>query len=503
MPLRLRLALLFALATAALITVAGLVFVLQLRVSVDASLDPGLRGRVADIADELSSREPLPTASADEILQLATLDGRLVESSARAGPVFVLDAEQLQRAVAGEVSYTGWVAGDRSRVLATTLSVPDGSPFAAGTTGGPLLIAVGTGTDVSEAAVGHAIVALALGGPPAVLLAGVGAWLLAGAVLRPVERMRRQAAEISDHDLGRRLPVPATRDEVAALGETVNGLLARLQEALERERAFVADAGHELRTPLSILRTELELAARPGRTREALVEAVAAAGQETDRLIRLAEDLLLLARADDRRPFLRLDRVSATELVAAAARGAQSRAADRGVRVAVRGDGAGGAADPRDSDFVLWADPDRLRQAVDNLLDNATRHAPAGSVVEVALSRPRHEVVAIEVADHGPGFPPEFLPRAFDRFERADSARTRDAGGTGLGLSIVRAITEAHGGRVAARNRPGDGASVIIELPDPTGGQRAAAATAHGAPAPGTAARNAAPRPSLPPGRAR
>ncbi|HVG68377.1 MAG TPA: hypothetical protein VM785_09280, partial [Gaiellales bacterium] len=177
MPLRLRLALLFALATAALITVAGLVFVLQLRVSVDASLDPGLRGRVAEVADELSSGEPLPAVGADEFVQLATLDGRLLESSSRAGYEVLLDAEQRRQAIAGEVSFTGWVGGDRSRVMARSLSVPKGSPLAVDTSGGRVLIAVGTGTDVSEAAVGHAVVGLVLGGPPAVLLAGVGAWL--------------------------------------------------------------------------------------------------------------------------------------------------------------------------------------------------------------------------------------------------------------------------------------------------------------------------------------
>jgi signal transduction histidine kinase len=288
-----------------------------------------------------------------------------------------------------------------------------------------------------------------------VLLAGAGAWLLAGAVLRPVERMRRQTAQISDQDLGRRLAVPSTRDEIAALGTTMNALLTRLQEALERERGFVADAGHELRTPLAILRTELELAARPGRSRDDLVEAVTVAGEETDRLIRLAEDLLLLARADNRQLSLRAEPVALPDLLATAARGAATRAASRGVAVVVHGP----------SELPVPADPDRLRQAVDNLLDNATRHAPAGSTVDVTLSTPWPGVVAVEVADRGPGFPPEFLPRAFERFQRAEAARGRDSGGTGLGLSIVRAILAAHGGAATAGNRPGGGASVCIELP--------------------------------------
>jgi two-component system OmpR family sensor kinase len=426
MPLRLRLAMLFALGTAVVIAVAALALVLQLRVSLDASVDAGLRARVRAVADELASEGTLPQLGPTaQIVQLRGLDGRLLASSPVAGTQPLLDATQRQRALAGHVSFTTTVSGDRSRLLATT--VPVG--------GQRVLIVVGTASDVSDAAVDRVETALIVGGPPAVLLAGAGAWLLAGGALRPVERMRREAADISDRDTGRRLAVPSTRDEIAALGATINGLLARLQEALERERSFVADAGHELRTPLAILRAELELAARPGRSREALVEAVNHAGEETDRLIRLAEDLLLLARADNAQPFLRPVPLLLPDLLGGAVRGA--RASARGVTVALRSP----------ADLTVVADPDRLRQAVDNLLDNATRHAPSGSVVELTAGANSTGMITVEVADRGPGFPVKFLPTAFERFHRADAARTRDGGGTGLGLSIVAAITEAHGGR--------------------------------------------------------
>lgn len=449
MPLRLRLALLFTLATAAVIALAGLAFVLQLRVSVDASLDPGLRARAAAMADEVDADGgSAPLGPSDAIVQVSSIDGRVLASSPEAGAQPLLDPVQQRLAVAGEVSFTAAVNGDRSRVLATT--IPTGRGGA-----GRVVVVVGTGTDVSDAAVERATSALLLGGPPAALLAGVGAWLLAGAVLRPVERMRREAAEISDQDLDRRLAVPSTRDEIAALGVTMNGLLARLQDALARERGFVADAGHELRTPLAILRAELELAARPGRSREDLVAAVGMAGEETDRLIRLAEDLLLLARIDNHQPFLRPAPVSLPDLLGMAARGAGARAAERSVSVVVHAPAA----------LDLTADPDRLRQAVDNLLDNATRHAPPGTVVEVTASTTAPHGVAVEVADRGPGFPAEFLPHAFERFHRAEAARTRDAGGVGLGLSIVRAIAAAHGGDATAVNRPDGGAAVTITLP--------------------------------------
>ncbi|MEO7193717.1 MAG: ATP-binding protein [Pseudonocardiaceae bacterium] len=446
MPLRLRLALLFALGAAVVIAAAGLAFVLQLRISLDAALDPGLRARARAVAEELRS-EGLPLLGpADEIVQVRALDGRLLVFSPDAGNHPLLDAAQRQQALAGEVSFTTTVSGNQVRLLAIT---------ALRTGGRRVLVVVGTGTGVSDAAVDRVRTALLVGGPPAVLLAGAGAWLLAGAALRPVERMRREAAQISARDTGRRLPVPTTRDEIAALAVTMNGLLGRLQQALERQRGFVADAGHELRTPLAILRAELELAGRPGRSREALAEAIEQAAGETDRLIRLAEDLLLLARADNAQPFLRPGPLALPELLAAAARGARARATEREVSVLLHSP----------AQLTILADPDRLRQAVDNLLDNATRHAPADSVVEITAVATPAGTVTVEVADRGPGFPPEFLPHAFERFHRAQAARTRDTGGTGLGLSIVAAIAQAHGGQATARNRPGGGACVTLELP--------------------------------------
>jgi heavy metal sensor kinase len=444
-PLRIRLALLFALATAVVVTLGGVALMLQLRLSVEASLDPGLRARVAIVTDELGSEDLTtdPNVGGD-IFQVARPDGTVLRASSQAGPDLLLDVGQQAQAMQGELSFTGTVAGARTRLLATMATTDQGR----------LLVVVGTGTVVSDVAVERVETALLFGGPPAVVLAGLGAWLLAGAVLRPVERMRRQAASITESDLGRRLAIPPTRDEIAALGRTINGLLARLQAAIERERSFVADASHELRTPLAILRTELELARRPGRSRDDLVEAVEAAGVETDRLVRLAEDLLLLARADNEQLIVRPGPVDIPELLADAVRGIALRTPDRAVTVSLT----------CSDSSVIRADADRLRQALDNLLDNAARYAPPGTTVEVR-SHTENGVVTVEVCDRGPGFPIDFLPHAFGRFERAESARSRDDGGTGLGLSIVDAIVSAHGGRATAANRDGGGARLTLELP--------------------------------------
>lgn len=448
--LRLRLALLFAAGTAALITVAGGLFLYQLRDSLDTALDTGLRTRADLFASRLAATSaPITAGRPDDIVQVLAVDGQLVDSSPAAGTVPLLDSAQRRRALINPVGVTRTVAGERSRLLAVPAHLADR----------PVLVVVGTGTDISDTAEERIQTALVFGGPPSVLLSGVAAWLLAGAALRPVDKMRRQVADITDTDRTAAIAVPGTRDEIAALATTMNALLTRLQRALARERGFVADAGHELRTPLAILRTELELAARPGRTRQDLVEAVGSAAQETDRISRLAEDLLLLASADDGPGFLRPAPLALSQLLGPAVAGAAVRGAALkvGVRLHLP------VCPP-----VIFADADRLRQAVDNLLDNALRYAPPGSCVDVAVTTGAHggaPTVVIDVTDSGPGFPAEFLPLAFERFRRADDARARDGGGTGLGLAIVRSIALAHGGRSVVANRPTGGARATIEFP--------------------------------------
>jgi hypothetical protein len=217
----------------------------------------------------------------------------------------------------------------------------------------------------------------------------------------------------------------------------------------------MADAGHELRTPLAILRAELELGARPGRSQEALHAAIVEAGVETDRLIRLAEDLLLLARADNHQPILQLSSTSLSGLLATAVRRGRSR--DRVPPVVIE----------CPDDLRVTVDPDRMLQAIDNLLDNADLHSPPGTPVTLT-ARTEGGNAVIEVVDGGPGLPSGFLPHAFERFRRAEHSRSRHTGGTGLGLSIVRAIAEAHGGSATITNGADGGARATIRLPCPT-----------------------------------
>lgn len=443
MPLRLRLAVLFALATVIAIAVAGVAFLHQLGDDLHEALDSGLRARLIAVTEELATDGTLPSfGPGQEFSVVQNLDGGIVAATPNSSGM-VLTPEQREQALTGEVAFTTEVGGDRTRVLAATTSLGPGR----------VLVVVGTGNDIADDAVERVRGALVVVGPIAAVLAGLAAWIMAAAALRPVEQMRREAASISEHDLERRLAVPATRDEVAALGATMNSLLGRLHDAVGRDRRFIADASHEIRTPLAILRTELDLAARPGRSREALRQAVTGASQETERLIRLSEDLLLLARADNHQPTLHIAEVRLHELLSTGAR--RGRARDHQPPV-----------EPRcPEDLVVAVDADRLLQALDNLLDNAILHTPESTPVRLVAGRGADGGVEIAVIDAGPGLPPDFLPRAFERFHRAEHARSRDTGGTGLGLSIVRSIAEAHGGGATIENRAGGGCRAVLRLP--------------------------------------
>ena len=290
-----------------------------------------------------------------------------------------------------------------------------------------------------------------IGGLAALLLAVAGGYALAVGALRPVEAMRRRAAAITARTPERRLPVPPAKDDLSRLARTLNDMLARLAAALEHERRFVDDASHELRTPLALLRTEVEIALRQPRSQAELEQALRSVAEETERLSQLAEDLLLIARSDNGELPIRREHVSAEELMSTVAKRFALRALERDSSVSV--EAAPGA--------MLDADALRIEQALGNLVENALMHG-AGAVVLAA--RVEGDEVELSVSDEGAGFPPDFAEQAFDRFSRADEARSY--GGSGLGLAIVDLITRAHGGRAEVRNRDGGGAVVSIWLPN-------------------------------------
>ncbi len=267
----------------------------------------------------------------------------------------------------------------------------------------------------------------------------------------PVEELRSEASAISTSEPDRRLPVPETGDELQRLAETLNGMLDRLHHALDRERRFVDEASHELRTPLGVLKAEVDLALKEPRSRDELEAALRSIAQETERLRRLTQDLLVLARSDRGRLPVHRAEVDVSRIVERVAAEFEDRARAGAVRVHVSG-----------TNVRARVDGDRVRQAVENLVDNAIRHAGRGGTVEVRASMDGDRL-RVDVSDSGPGFPGDLLDRVFEPFARADDDREVD--GAGLGLAIVRAVAEAHGGSATARNEMGGGASVSLDLP--------------------------------------
>lgn len=297
----------------------------------------------------------------------------------------------------------------------------------------------------TEAAVRRAV---RFGAPALLALVAAFVWTLVGRALRPVESIRRQVADISESGLDRRVPEPALGDEVGRLARTMNAMLERLQRSAERQRRFVSDASHELRSPLATARTTLEVALTHPETTTPAVTATDALA-ELERMERLIADLLFLARGDEGSPATAGGPVDVDDVVRAEAARVRSRG-----RVTVD---ASAVAPGR-----VWGMAPHLEQAVRNLLENAERHAR--SAVSISLVSTGASVL-LEVTDDGPGVPVEDRARIFDRFVRLDEARGRDAGGAGLGLAITREIVVAHGGEVAVADAPGGGARFVVRLP--------------------------------------
>ena len=448
-PLRLRLAAVFALAMAIVLALAAWTVYLRVASDLDGNLNSQLRSRAQDLG-ALVRRDGSLDATRGRLIErgetfaeLLDGDGRVVDSTAPIGRTVLVSAAERARALrepvfADRTSVPG--LDEHARLLAVRVT-RGGRDF--------VLVVGATRENIAEtlASLRNAFL---VGGPLALLLASLGGYLLAGAALRPIEAMRRRAAAISVASVGERLPVPAGDDEVSRLGTTLNEMLARLEAGLERERRFAADASHELRTPLALLKTELELALRRARTREELEAAIRSAAAEADRVARIADDLLLLARADGGRLPLRLEATDVGDVIESAAGRYAVRARSDERRIVVE------PGPP----LVVAADRLRLEQAVGNLVDNALQHGGG----EVALGAVREDgEVQLHVRSGGPGFPPEFLERAFDRFSRADDARAGD--GTGLGLAIVETIARAHGGSAHVENRPDGGVDAWIAIP--------------------------------------
>jgi two-component system, OmpR family, sensor kinase len=438
LPIRVRLTATFAMAMVLVLAAAGSFVYLRLKSDLDESVTAGLHARASAVLGAGSAAAGAAGEGEEGFAQLLRPDGGVLGSSGGIQED-ALSRSELRRAASGEpVLVERRLDGieGTARVLARP---GDGSR----------LVVVGQSLQDRDDTLANLAASFAVGSPIAVVLASLLGYALATAGMRPVEAMRRRAQEVSLHSAAERLPLPAARDEIRRLGETLNEMLERLGRSFERERRFVADASHELRTPVAVIKAELETVLRAEGHDPQVREALVACVEECDHLAQLAEDLLVVARTGEGELPVHLEQLELHPLLDRVRRRFADRARERGRAIRVEADDGP----------VVCADELRLSQALGNLVDNALRYG-RGEIVLRAHRADRG--MELEVSDEGEGFGADFVDRAFERFARGDRARARD--GTGLGLSIVRTIGEAHGG--GAELVPGTSATVRIWLPD-------------------------------------
>jgi signal transduction histidine kinase len=437
--LRARLIVLFAAGTTiVLLGSLALLYAVLARQTGDA-VDAELAGRSRDLAASVRTGD-VSAVSDDLMAQLYTGTGGVLASSRSVAGHRLLSPAQVTAVRATSLVSLSLPLGHHGQSVRERLLTRRVDPT------GPVLT-VAVPADAVERGSTRQLLVLALAAP--VLAAALGALgrRMVGAALRPVDLLTREAATISTLETGRRLPAVPGDDEFARLAATLDGMLARLAVAFDRERAFVDDASHELRTPLAVLRGEIELALGALDDRAEVEQSLLAARGQVDRLTRLAEDLLLLARGRAGALVVHREPVDLSELAVA--------------EVATLAPIVGLRIDATCAPLVVDADAGRLRQVLANFAANSAAAGATAARIRVDTDR---GTARIEWADDGPGFSPALLDSAFERFVRGDSART--SGGAGLGLPIVRAVVAAHGGTVQIANGPPLGGAVVtVRLP--------------------------------------
>jgi signal transduction histidine kinase len=425
------------------VIIAGLGLVFVLYRTLLSSIDDAAAGRVRDTLGALQ----FDTAS--------ELDGSLLTTDQRVVAVQIIDAKGnvIQHSDSAPDTPLLPVSSFRTAMRSgiTDDSSPDNDMRISGQTAdtatGRYTVIVGGGSESAETTIETVAMLLVIAAPIISAVAGAVSYRLVKRSLRSVEAIRARVSEITASDLTERVPVPAQNDEVSALAKTMNEMLARVESGHAAQRRFVGDASHELRSPLASIISALEVAQDyPETLDDELTSGTLI--PEAHRMQALVDDLLLLARADERGLAIREDEVN-LDVLAEVEAVRLRRETDLAIHVST-------------DEAVVAGDAGNLARVLRNLLDNAVQHAK--STVEITVERHATEASLI-VGDDGPGVPREDRAKAFDRFVRLDSARSRDGGGSGLGLAIVAEIVAAHDGTVSIDDRAGGGTRVTVVLP--------------------------------------
>ncbi len=455
LPLKARLTLWYVTLFAVIVGVWSIFAIVIARADLQAGTDRALASRATQIAAGFtgskdsefpkisgSSLQGLPHT--ESVSQLLSSRGVVLQFSGdaiarqRMAPLGVID-----RAIRTGSAQLATVvsAGEKFRILVVKL--PKVSR----------LILLGTSTENTDSAVQQLALVMLLTGPLVLLAAAAGGWFLASRALGPVSRMNRTAASIGIDDLDARVPVPPGNDEITALAETLNSMLGRLDEGVRQNRRLIADASHELQTPLAVMRTELDVTLASTDLPPDAVEVLESVREESDRLTRIVRNLLTLARFDEGTLRLLRAPLDLHAIAEESADALSTLARESQVSVTVGGEEA----------FVN-ADQQYLRIVVSNLLENAIKYSGEGASVLLESHVEGPEAV-LSVADTGPGVAPSSMPYVFERFFRADRSRPSGPMGSGLGLAISREIVEAHEGRIELATEVGVGSTFIVRLP--------------------------------------
>jgi heavy metal sensor kinase len=422
-----------------------------------SAIDDSLAGPARSVESTLVARGGPPGAG-DSTLSAQT-DGGVTVGLLLFDPTGILLERSGPAPSAAELAATVHQAAESNVPVLSTETI-DGQPQRIRASrvdlrsGGPMVVVVTRSLAETDRLLSSTALVLGVGMVMLVVAAAVVSYGLAGAALRPVREIAATARTFSERDLHRRIELDLPPDELGELADTFNGMLARLETAFDSLRRFTADAAHELRAPLALIRTEAEVALSRPRTEKQYRTSLETMLAEAERLGRLAEQLLLLARADAGSLVAQMTKIDLPKLVDETCSRWRSLAARREVNV----------VDEIADEGYVWGDADLLRRLLDNLIDNALRYSPRGGTIAVSCTLVESSW-EIGVADSGSGVKPEMKPLLFERFARADPARRRDTGGAGLGLALCAVIARLHNGSISLDDSRGPGARFVVRLP--------------------------------------